>query len=66
MGSTQSVKGKDAGDYVKTQPEGFDYHSVARSPMLFTSVATLTFSCHAVLFTRGSGGITLLYKRTAH
>lgn len=36
--------------------------ALTRSLMLFISVPTFLFSCHAVLFTRGSGGIILLYR----
>lgn len=61
----QSARGKNAVDCVKTQAGGLGYHSVARHPMLFLCVTTFLSSCHAVLFTRGSGGTMLWYKRTA-
>lgn len=60
----QAARGKNAVGCVKTQAEGLDYHSVARHPMLFLYVTSFLSSCHAVLFTRRSGG-TMLWYRTA-
>lgn len=66
VGRTQSIRGKNVGDYVKTQPGVLGCHSVAKSPVIFISVATCPVACQVALFTRRSGDIIPLCRMAAY